>query len=137
MANHELDSFAAENIARRASQELEVIIQESNSENISQFVGEVSSDDVADVARAVSLLRATYLNEVLKLGKLVADEQNGAGDLTIAVKRMIRYRKVYEEGLEGFGALRHAMVKGYFRLESDELDEAPVGGEEESGDTSA
>ena len=68
-----------------------------------------------EVARIVSLLRARYLQRVVGLSKV--ETLNDLDDEHLA---QIRHdREAYEEALQGFGALRHALMREYFKLTED------------------
>ena len=76
-------------------------------------MGPLSKDQILRVAGAVSKLRSRYLAEVIKLGATAS-----SGDLVpTAALELRELREAYEEALQGFGALRHAMERGYVDME--------------------
>jgi len=115
MTDHELDSFEYAEQTQRLFQDFEQLIAAFNKANISLATGGVSVRQFLEVARVVSLLRAQYLKHVLELSRI--DRLN---DLDRQVLREMReYREAYEEALEGFGALRHALMREYVSLTED------------------
>lgn len=97
---------------RRLSNELEHLIKAINSAHISEEIGDVSKESFTRVAESVSLIRARYLKQVIEMQKLT-----GSGKLESELfSRLRSHRLAYEEALEGFNALYHALEKGYFKL---------------------
>ena len=94
---------------RRLMNELEHTIKITNSEKISEVAGDVSKDAFVNVAASVAQLRANYLSEVLKLQS--GDDLSGE-----ALSTLKELRSMYEEAMQGFSALQHALNRGYFSL---------------------
>lgn len=100
------DSFATE----RLSQEFEQAILEVNRRHIRAATGGVRKEHFMRAADNVARLRASYLSAVLRLE--AAAEPPPAAEL----QRVRELRLAYEEALQGFDALRHALKRGYFDL---------------------
>ena len=94
---------------RRLFQEIEHTIKTTNRENISAITGEVSKKAFNDVASTTARLRARYLAKVIELE---ANDDIKPSEISI----LRGSRLMYEEALEGFSALQHALNKGYFDL---------------------
>lgn len=112
MASHDLDVFEEDRSRRRMFQEFDQAIRESNRTAINAATGPITKEHVMRVAIAVSKLRARYLKEVLRLSEAGGDR---ALDPT-AILDLRQLRDAYEEALNGFGALRHALERGYIDL---------------------
>ena len=94
---------------RRLFQEIEHNIKMTNREKISAITGEVSKKAFNDVASTTARLRARYLAKVIEL--------EASDDIKASEMSVLRgSRLMYEEALEGFSALQHALNKGYFDL---------------------
>ena len=113
---HDLDTMEDDATTETLFSELDQAIKEANKQAISMSAGQVTKTDMLRVAIAVSRFRASYLSAVLKLGGLKGTEMPSAADFT----ELKRLRAVYAEGLEGFGALRHALKRGYVSLIDDD-----------------
>lgn len=99
---------------RRLLQQLEHQFVEINKRNIGEIVGEITQSDFSKLAEAISLCRANYLKEVLQMAG--TDD----GSLSKRLSEQVRdQRLLYEEAMEGFAALRHALERGYFNLKSE------------------
>jgi len=115
-----MDDIAADDIGSHDGDEamlavfskIDVAIREANTQAISAAAGQITKDDLLRVAIAVSRFRANYLAAVLRLAKLSGTELPSQSEIA----ELRRVRLVYEEGLEGFGALRHALGRAYFTL---------------------
>jgi len=94
---------------RRLFQEIEHNIKMINREKISAITGEVSKKAFNDVAGTTARLRARYLAKVIELE--ASDDIKPSEISTLRGSRLM-----YEEALEGFSALQHALSKGYFDL---------------------
>ncbi len=94
---------------RRLFQELEHTIKGINHEKISEITGDVTKDSFVRVATTVATLRARYLAKIIEVE--VADDISGKDISTLR-----GLRTMYEESLEGFSALQHALNRGYFSL---------------------
>ena len=112
MSIHEIDNLRGERVRNRIFQQLELAIQEANRQTIGSVTGEVTIETFMRAAVTVSRLRAAYLKKVLEFevindGGLQDDE---------AIRELRLRREAYEEALHGFGAMRHALKRGYFDL---------------------
>jgi len=94
---------------RRLFQEIEHNIKMTNREKISAITGEVSKKAFNDVASTTARLRARYLAKVIELE--ASDDIKPSEISTLRGSRLM-----YEEALEGFSALQHALSRGYFDL---------------------
>jgi hypothetical protein len=94
---------------RRLFQEIEHNIKTINREKISAITGTVSRKAFNDVARTTARLRAHYLAKVIELE--ASDDIQPSEISTLRGSRLM-----YEEALEGFSALQHALSRGYFDL---------------------
>jgi len=94
---------------RRLFQEIEHSIKITNREKISLITGTVSRKAFDDVASTTARLRARYLAKVIEL--------EATDDIKPSEISALRgSRLMYEEALEGFSALQHALSRGYFDL---------------------
>ena len=113
---HDLDTIDGDATAEHLFAELDQAVTEANKQAVSAAAGQIGKTDMLRVAIAVSRFRANYLAAVLRLGKLTGTEMPSAAEFT----DLQRKRIAYAEGLEGFGALRHALKRGYISLVDDE-----------------
>jgi hypothetical protein len=112
MSIHELDSFD-EMAARRMFHDIDRRIDEINGRSIQQATGGIGTRQIMELSGAVSVLRARYIKSALALASEVDAE--GVADAT--VRRLQEARVAYEEALQAFGALRHAIGRGYVTLD--------------------
>jgi len=99
---------------RRLMQRLEHQFVKINKRNISDIAGDITEQDFNKLAEAISLCRANYLKEVLQMAN--TDD----GSLCERLSDQVRNQRVlYEEAMQGFAALRHALERGYFVLKAD------------------
>ncbi len=112
---HDLDTIDGDATTEQLFSELDQAITEANKQAISAAAGQITKTDMLRVAIAVSRFRANYLAAVLRLGNLTGTEMPSAAEFT----ELQRVRVVYAEGLQGFGALRHALKRGYVSLVDD------------------
>lgn len=112
---HDLDTIEGDATTEQLFAELDQAITEANRQAVSAAAGQITKTDMLRVAIAVSRFRANYLAAVLRLGKLTGTEMPSAAEFS----ELQRVRTVYAEGLEGFGALRHALKRGYVTLVED------------------
>lgn len=98
---------------RRMCKEVEHSIKVINREKISEITGDVSKQAFINVASTTARLRAHYLSKVIELES--TDNIKPADISTLRGTRLM-----YEEALQGFNALQHALVRGYFDLVDDE-----------------
>jgi hypothetical protein len=94
---------------RRMFKEIEHSIKIVNREKISEITGDVSRQAFINVANTTARLRARYLAKVIELES--TDELKATDISTLRGTRLM-----YEEALEGFSALQHALASGYFSL---------------------
>ncbi len=97
---------------RRMIQEIEHSIKSINHEKISEITGDISRQAFINVVSTTARLRAHYLAKVLELES--SDDIKPADISTLRGSRLM-----YEEALEGFSALQHALGRGYFSLTDD------------------
>ena len=94
---------------RRLFQEIEHNIKIINREKISDITGEVSRQAFNSVIATTARLRARYLAKVIEL--------ETTDDISREEMESLRHsRQMYEEAMEGFSALQHALGRGYFTL---------------------
>lgn len=99
---------------RRLHHELEQVIKTINHKRISEAAGEITKTDFTNVVEMVASLRARYLHAVIQMGQ--TSHHDGVDPAVAeAVKDL---REAYIEAKEGFGALQHALQRGYFSLSS-------------------
>ncbi len=94
---------------RRMFQQIEHSIKDINREKISEITGEVSKQAFINVAHTTARLRARYLARIIELES--TDDLKPEDTSTLREARLM-----YEESLEGFSALQHALGRGYFSL---------------------
>ncbi len=97
---------------RRMLQEIEHSIKTINHENISEITGDITKQAFVNVASTTARLRARYLAKVIELES--TDDIKPSDISTLRGSRLM-----YEEALEGFSALQHALGRGYFSLTED------------------
>ncbi len=99
---------------RRIMQSFEHEISEMNSSAISEIAGDIRKSDFIDLAKSISILRAHYLKEVLQLSHEQPEQ------LTSKLPNEVRQaREAYQEAIESFDQLKHALQRGYFNLVHD------------------
>jgi len=98
---------------RRMFQEIEHSIKAINHEKISEITGDITRQAFVNVVSTTARLRARYLAKVIELES--TDDIKPADISTLRGTRLM-----YEEALEGFSALQHALGRGYFSLTEDE-----------------
>ena len=96
---------------RRMMQQFEHQISEMNSQQISLRAGDITQADFLSLAKAISILRAKYLKGVLGLAR--AEEDKLTINLCLETRKA---RIAYEEAVESFDQLKHALQRGYFNL---------------------
>ena len=97
---------------RRLRHELEQSITAINRSHIGAVTGDISKTAFINVVKMVACLRARYLHTVLELGKDCHSECIS----TEAALELARLRQAYNEALEGFAALEHAVKRGYVHI---------------------
>lgn len=96
---------------KRMLQQFEHQISVMNSEEISARAGDIKQSDFLDLAKSIAILRAEYLKDVLQVAR--ADENH----LTLQLCQDTRKARIaYEEAIESFDQLKHALKRGYFNL---------------------
>ena len=99
---------------RRMMQQFEHQISSMNSQSITEIAGDIKKSDFLNLAKSISILRAKYLKNVLVMAR--ADE----ADLTEELCEQTRKARVsYQEAIESFDQLKHALQRGYFNLIED------------------
>lgn len=96
---------------RRMMQQFEHQITEMNSIAISEIAGDIKQSDFLKLANSISILRAKYLKDVLLMAH--AEESHLNKKLCHEVKEA---REAYQEAIESFDQLKHALERGYFKL---------------------
>jgi hypothetical protein len=109
MASEEFEDLTDDLDIRRLFQEIEHSIKLVNREKISEITGEVSREAFANVASTTARLRARYLAKVIEL-------ESSEDIKSTDISTLRGSRLMYEEAMEGFSALRHALGRGYFTL---------------------
>ena len=99
---------------RRLMQQFAHQISEMNSAYITDIAGDIKKTDFLALARSISILRAKYLRDVLQIAH--ADEQHLTNKLCHEVREA---REAYQEAIEGFDQLKHALQRGYFNLQDE------------------
>ncbi len=113
MTNQNLENLPDDLTIRRMFQELEHNIKSVNRDKISEITGEVTRDAFDRVVSTTARLRARYLAKVIELESTEDIKPSDISSLRGS-------RLMFEEALEGFSALRHALCQGYFDLTEDE-----------------
>jgi len=107
-------SHVDEVIVQRVLQQFEHEIVGVNRRHISEITGDIGKGDILKMGEAISICRAKYLKSVLDMAK--TGDGNLASRLTDEVKNQ---RLLYEETMQGFAALRHAIERGYVVIKDD------------------
>ena len=111
---NELMSGEKEIEIRRLMQQIEHQVQEMNSVAITAIAGDIKKSDFLKLAKAIALLRASYLKQVLAIAHS-SEPELSSGLCEEARKK----REAYIEAIEGFDQLKHALQRGYFNLIDD------------------
>ena len=99
---------------RRMMQQFEHQISEMNSTEITKRAGDIRKSDFLQLAKAISILRGNYLKDVLKIARCEEDK------LTLQLCLETRKARIaFEEVIESFDQLKHALQRGYFNLIDD------------------
>lgn len=112
MSMHLLDDFDAEHRTHRLFYEFETHIRDVNRRHIEAAAGTIRREALLRLADVVARQRARYVKRVLELASGAGGEEPGE-EIFAAVREA---RLAYEEALQGFGALRHALERGYFQM---------------------
>ena len=99
---------------RRMLQNIDHKIAKTNKRNIGEIVGEIREKDFLKLAEAISVCRAHYLKDVLQL--VDGDDNSMLKQLSADA---LKHKVLYQGAMEGFGALRHALERGYFVLKTE------------------
>lgn len=99
---------------KRMMQQFEHEISELNSTAITELAGDIRKSDFLQLAKAVSVIRAKYLKQVLAIAR--AEEDQLSFNLCLETRKK---RIAYEEVIESFDQLKHALERGYFNLVDD------------------
>lgn len=99
---------------RRLMQQFEHQISQMNSVAITEIAGDIKKSDFLKLAKAIAVLRAIYLKQVLAIAHASSTELSS--ELCEQAKNR---RKAYLEAIEGFDQLKHALQRGYFNLVED------------------
>lgn len=99
---------------RRLQHRIEHEIRQINHATIGEATGPITLADYTAVARMVSNLRARYLKAAIDLGKANPD-----ACLSLTHTDELRELRIaYQEALQGFEALEHALRRGYVTLDA-------------------
>jgi len=96
---------------KRMMQKFDHEIGELNSSAITELAGDIRQSDFLHLAKAVAVIRAKYLKQVLAIAR--AEEDQLSFNLCLETRKM---RIAYEEVIESFDQLKHALERGYFNL---------------------
>ena len=99
---------------RRLMQQFEHQITQMNSTAITEIAGDIKKSDFLKLARAIAILRATYLKHLLQMARAAESELD-----TRLSEEAKQWRNAYLEAIEGFDQLKHALQRGYFNLVDD------------------
>lgn len=99
---------------QRVLQQFEHEIVEINRRHIGEITGEIGQGDILKIGEAISICRARYLKAVLEMAK--TDDADSGGRMADEVRKQ---RLLYEETMQGFAALRHALERGYVLVTND------------------
>lgn len=99
---------------QRVLQQFEHEIVAVNRRNIGDITGEIGQGDILKIGEAISICRARYLKAVLDMAQTGGADP--AGSLADEVRK---HRLLYEETMQGFAALRHALERGYVLVNPD------------------
>ncbi len=99
---------------KRMMQQFDHEISELNSTAITDLAGDIRKSDFLNLAKAVSIIRAKYLKQVLVIAR--TEDEQLSFNLCLETRKM---RIAYEEVIESFDQLKHALERGYFNLVDD------------------
>ncbi len=112
MTKSEQDRYESDMDTRRLSHELEHAIKKINRRHIEERLADFNKKAFLEVAETVACLRRDYLDKVSELSNY-----HKTGEIDLAtIEELTRLREAFEEAVKGFGALRHALGRGYFKL---------------------
>ncbi|MFT5226600.1 MAG: hypothetical protein ACI8XX_002362 [Polaribacter sp.] len=99
---------------QRFLQRFEHAIVGVNQKNISDIAGHIGIEELLRIGSKISICRAQYLKSAL--------EMSSVDDIDISdamVNQMKSQRMRYDELMLSFGALRHALERGYIVVKDD------------------
>jgi len=99
---------------RRMLQRFEHKIVEINKRNIREITGEIGEEDFLMLAEVISVCRAHYLKEALRM----ATSKDGKMKIELS-ESLLEKRNAYKEAMRGFKALKHALQRDYFVLKNE------------------
>ena len=100
----DVDELAVQRFLQRFEHDIVAV----NRQHIGEITGKIDSDDILKMGEAISICRARYLKSVLEVAK------NNDGNLAEGLAHEVKaQRMLYEETMQGFAALRHALERGY------------------------
>jgi len=97
----------------RLMHELEHQIIDLNATRISEMTGGISTEDLQQLGQKIAHLRAQYLQHLIAIARQ-EEEQISADQLS----KLRGYRLSFEELLNGFDALKHALERGYIQIDT-------------------
>ncbi len=98
---------------KRFLMEMESAISAANREVIHNNIPSLSREKILPFAVSVARLRASYLEAAFRF----SDMEHGEALTDSEIAEPRRHREMYEEAREAFGALTHAIERGYVDLE--------------------
>jgi hypothetical protein len=99
----------AVDIGKRFLMELENTISAANREVIHNSIPALTPERILPFAISVARLRARYLEAAFKF----SDKEHGEALDETEISELRQHREMYEEAREAFGALTHAIERGY------------------------
>jgi hypothetical protein len=99
---------------QRLLQRFEHQIVGVNQKNISDIAGDIGLEELLRIGRKISTCRAEYLKLVLEMSKI-----DDSAICDTMVVQMRSQRICYDELMLSFGALRHALERGYIVVKDD------------------
>ena len=97
---------------RRLFFEIDHRITNLNTKRISSATGNVSRGQLVALCSTIAGLRAAYIEKVRSLTDYATNPER----LSDTVNDIRTTREAYDEALEGFNALRHAVARGYITV---------------------
>ena len=97
---------------KRFLMEMESAISAANREVIHKHIPAMSRESILPFAISVARLRARYLEAAFKF----SEKEHGEALSDAEINELRRQREMYEEAREAFGALTHAIERGYVDL---------------------
>lgn len=97
--------------SRRIMQGIEHRIPNMNNKAIAEIVGEIHEADFETLAETIAIMRAQYLKKVVALARLDKSKLN-----VNAYAEVRKLKLAFEESIESFNQLKHALERGHFKL---------------------